>query len=529
MSTLLGSSDSDILYAGTQGDVVVGGGGADALVGGVGSDTLVGEDGFDYFIFQKEYVTVGKNGATIVKGGYGGNDFIADFLAEAGIGDVLKLRNLDNGVGINVRDDGQGGTLITLFDRNAIDPNGGASGTGNFTARLLQTITVQNVSARQLMTQGALEINGVPFNETTEGLVKAFGTYDLTIGAQSATFPTRPGGSAGNTVVGDPAFGQPGIAPENNLMVGDFVSSEKVASVLQAIVDAVTDLTIPGTEAAIPADLREVLEAKKVIGKIPDSLLPRHAFAFALDASGQVDLSRFTRTFDATTVNDDVLVGGPGNDVLIGGPGNDILVGNQGVDILWAGTGQDIIVGREGVDYIIFDSILEIRDRDNIPEDPLSNAIPDARTGYIRYEEPYGVDLTDPFTTRTGPDIILVNAKAFNRGIDPDTNPELAAQIGYLKPGTFISGDGSGTAATKNGQLNVGVGTVPVTDGPAADDVQPTFYYSPIAGRLFFDRDGSGTGFFDFWMTDMGTAGLAEVELPAGTPSAAPAISIYIY
>jgi hypothetical protein len=170
----------------------------------------------------------------------------------------------------------------------------------------------------------------------------------------------------------------------------------------------------------------------------------------------------------------------------------------------------------------------------------ISNARADARIGYIRYEEPYGVPLEDPFTTRTGPDIILVNSAAFNRGIDPTTNPELAAQIGYLTPGTIISADGTGTASTKNGQLVVGEGTVPVVNGAAADDMQPTFYFSTGAARLFFDRDGTGTQFFDFWMSDLGTSGdpangfppLTEVGgLPEnfGDIVNPPDILIYIY
>lgn len=523
-SSLVGRNGDDILYAGTAGDRLSGGSGVDALVGGGGRDTLTGGTGYDYFIFQQGFpVTVEET--ELIRGGYGGNDVITDYQGEAGIGDIIKLRNLDNGTGINIRDDGNGNTVITIENRYNIDPTGGSGGTGNYEPILIQTITVEGVTANELMTQGQIEVNDLPLNETTQGMINSFGTFDYVIGGLSATFPQRPGGVAGNSIFGDPFFGQPGVAPENNLVAGDFVAPEKLAQLLGQVAASVTSITIPGTDADLPAELRSQFEAQKVIGTIPDQLLPRNAFSFAFNEAGEVDLSRFSPTFDAATVNDDLIVGGPGNDFLVSGPGNDIIVGGAGTDIIWAGAGQDIVVGREGVDFIIFDSILDFRDRDIVEQDAISTAIPDARLGYIRLEEPYGVDLTDPFTTKTGPDIILINSQAFNRGIDPLTNPELAAQIGYLQPGTIISGDGTGAAATKNGQLNVGQSTVPNSDGPAADDLQPLFYYSPSAGRLFFDRDGTGTMFGDFWMADMGVG----VGLPGGAPPAAPDVLLYVY
>jgi hypothetical protein len=297
------------------------------------------------------------------------------------------------------------------------------------------------------------------------------------------------------------------------------------------LADAIQGLKIPGTDTVLDPALRTQLEAEKVIGVIPKSLLPSSAFNFALDPlTGAVDLSKFTRTFDQSTINDDLIVGGPGNDFIVGGPGNDIIVGGFGNDIIWAGAGQDIIVGREGTDYIIFDSILDFRDRDIVAEDAISNAYADARLGYIRVEEAYGTDLVDPFTTKTGPDVILINSKAFNRGIEPGADgkaidPFTGKDIGYLKPGTFITGDGTGAAFTKNGQLHAATATVPNSDGPATDDLQPLFYYSPTAGRLFFDRDGIGTSFSDFWMADMGVG----VGIPNTAPSAAPSLLIYIY
>ena len=539
-NTLFGLEGDDILFAGGGGSTLNGGKGLDVLVAGVGSDILGGGEGFDQFIFQKANATKAEN-TNVTQGGYGGNDTIVDFQAIAGTGDKILLRNLDNGVGINIADDGQGNSIITLQNRANIDPLGGSSGTGGYVPLAIQTIKVQGISAATLMTQGRIELNGITLNEGTETLTKAFGTYDYVIGAKAATFPLRTGGVPGNSVFGDPGFGFPGVPAENNLVKGDYATDAQIADLLQRITasvvnntdasDPIQGLKLPGTDdTTIDAILRAQLEAEKVIGIIPEALLPKNAFNFALNPDGTVDLSKFTRTFDSSTINDDLIVGGPGNDFLIGGPGNDIIVGGYGNDIIWAAAGQDIIVGREGTDYIIFDSILDFRDRDIVAEDAISNAYADARLGYIRLEEDYGIDLTNDFTTKTGPDIILINSKAFNRGIEPGADgkaidPLTGQDIGYLKPGTFITGDGTGPASTKNGQLHVGAATVPNSDGPSNDDLQPLFYYSPSAGSLFFDRDGAGTHFGDFWMSDMGVG----VGIPDNSPSAAPSILIYIY
>ncbi|MEB3338588.1 MAG: DUF4114 domain-containing protein, partial [Leptolyngbyaceae bacterium] len=271
-NALYGQDGDDVLYASATGSTLNGENGVDILVAGAGNDVLAGGSGFDSFIFQKPFITT-VNGTNVTQGGYGGNDIIVDFQTVAGVGDLIKLRNLDNGTGINVRDDGFGNTLITLQNRSNIDPTAGSSGTGGYVPITLQTIKVQGVSAIQLMTQGRIEVNGLLFNETTEGLVKAFGGYDYLIGGQAATFPTRPGGVAGNSIFGDPAFGAPGVLPENNLVTGSFVADTQVADLLQRIgdivlkntglADAIQGLKIPGTDAVLDPIIKAQLEAEK--------------------------------------------------------------------------------------------------------------------------------------------------------------------------------------------------------------------------------------------------------------------------
>jgi RTX calcium-binding nonapeptide repeat (4 copies) len=217
---------------------------------------------------------------------------------------------------------------------------------------------VLGISAVALLTQGQIEFNKTPLTETKNGVVKAFGTCDYVIGAQAATFPLRSGGVPGNSVFGNPGFGFLGVPPENNLITGGFVADAQNADLLKRISKSVVSNTaasdpiqgrkIPGTDAALNPILRNQLEAEKVIGIFPDALLPMSAFNFAFNpVIGAVDLSKFTRTFDLSSINDDLIVGGSVNDFIIGGPGNDIIVGGFGNHIIWAGAGKILLWGEK--------------------------------------------------------------------------------------------------------------------------------------------------------------------------------------
>ncbi|NJL42560.1 MAG: hypothetical protein HC935_02540 [Pseudanabaena sp. SU_2_4] len=145
-------------------------------------------------------------------GGYGGNDYITDFEAFGGSGDTLKLRNLSNGIRIEVSDF-RNGSLISIFARNS-------------TAAPIQTITLPNVTAFQLLTQGQLEINGQLVNETSQGIVQSDRT----------NFSYTIAGAAGNTVTGDNA---------NNLVTGDTISPVEVNTLTDRLAEIGT-IIVPG-------------------------------------------------------------------------------------------------------------------------------------------------------------------------------------------------------------------------------------------------------------------------------------------
>jgi Ca2+-binding RTX toxin-like protein len=445
---------STVLFATPQGGPLFGvldPGADEILIAGIGSDRISGDKGDDSFVFQT------PNGGY---GGYGGNDYITDFEAFGGSGDTLKLRNLSNGIRIEISDF-RNGSIITILPRNS-------------PALPIQTITLPNVTAFQLLTQGQLEINGQLVNETSQGIVQS----DRTNFSYTIT------GAAGNTVVGN---------SNNNLVTGDTISPLEVNTLTNSLA-AIGAIVVPGAGRSDASSVN--LDAT---GSIPESLLPRAV------------LNKLEPANAPATANDDLIMGEAGNDLLIGGPGSDTVLGGFGTDVIVVGPG-DTVDGGAGVDYYAFDSF---------PDTSGSTA----SINYVRLEPPYGAPLTDPLTARTGPDVILINSQAFNLGIDPLTFPDVASRIGALKSGTILAGDAITPNDPKNGQLKIGESSVIDYDGPQPDDIQPLFYYSTTSGILTYDRDGAATEFAGVAIANLGTG----IGLPALTPSEVPNILIYVY
>jgi Ca2+-binding RTX toxin-like protein len=445
---------STVLFATPQGGSLFGeiAGDIDEIfIAGVGSDRISGDRGDDSFVFQT------PNGPN---GGYGGNDYITDFEAFGGSGDTLKLRNLSNGIRIEVSDL-RNGSIVTIWPRNS-------------TAAPIQTITLPNVTAFQLLTQGQLEINGQLVNETSQGLVQS----DRTV------FSYTIAGAAGNTVVGGNG---------NNLVTGDTISPLEINTLTDSLA-AIGAIVVPGAGRSDASSVN--LDAT---GSIPEPLLPRAVLNLLQPAEAPA------------TANDDLIMGEAGNDLLIGGPGSDTVLGGAGTDVIVVGSG-DTVDGGAGIDYYAFDSF---------PDASGSTA----SINYIRLEPPYGAPLTDPLTARTGPDVILINSQAFNLGIDPLTFPDVASRIGALKSGTILAGDAIAPNDPKNGQLKIGESSVIDYDGPQPDDIQPLFYYSTTSGILTYDRDGAATEFAGVEIANLGPG----LGLPAGTSSIVPNILIYVY
>jgi Ca2+-binding RTX toxin-like protein len=422
------------------------------FIAGVGNDSLSGDRGDDSFVFQA------PNGPN---GGYGGNDLITDFEAFGGSGDTLKLRNLSNGNRVEIRDLNNG-SIVEIFASNS-------------STVPIQTITLPNATAYQLLTQGQVEVNGQLINETTKGIGQS-GLSDFSYTVEQI---------AGNTVVGGNG---------NNLVAGGFISPAQVNALTDKLA-AIGSIVVPGAGLSDASSVN-----LNATGSIPETLLPRAV------------LDRLQPANAPATVNDDLVMGGAGNDLLFSGPGNDTIMGGAGTDAIVVGDGEDVVDGGASVDYYVFNSLPD-------------GSTPPPHINYVRLEPPYGAPLTDPLTARTGPDVILINSQAFNLGIDPLTFPDVASRIGFLQAGTIIAGDAIAPNDPKNGQLKVGASATIDYDGPQADDIQPLFYYSSTSGQLIYDRDGAATEFAGVAIANLGSG----IGLPEGTSSVVPNILIYVY
>ena len=65
---------------------------------------------------------------------------------------------------------------------------------------------------------------------------------------------------------------------------------------------------------------------------------------------------------------DNLLAGGRGDDDLSGGGGNDRLQGGAGADMLVAGAGRDVMTGGAGADSFVFDTAMSAANRDTITD-----------------------------------------------------------------------------------------------------------------------------------------------------------------
>jgi serralysin len=127
----------------------------------------------------------------------------------------------------------------------------------------------------------------------------------------------------------------------------------------------------------------------------------------------------------------DVLAGGAGNDTLSGGAGNDTLSGGSGNDVLRCGAGSDRLTGGSGSDVFVFDAALG----------------------------------------RTNVDTV----RDFN----------VAADTIRLENSFFIGLARGGLAESRFASNNAG----------RATDTADRIIYEKDTGKLFYDRDGSGSKF----------------------------------
>jgi Subtilase family/SdrD B-like domain/CARDB/RTX calcium-binding nonapeptide repeat (4 copies) len=176
----------------------------------------------------------------------------------------------------------------------------------------------------------------------------------------------------------------------------------------------------------------------------------------------------------------DSLIGGLGNDYIDGEDGNDIVEGGYGNDYLYGGNGNDRLLGGSDDDYI---------------DGGLGNDYVDGENGNDNVSGGYGVDTVygglgnDTIDGGIGTD---VDALFGGAGVDTFVLGKTAAdRIGDFAPGELLqisarsfSGGLVANNALQSSQLLVGAGS---------STAVTRFIYNN--GDLFFDADGSATGF----------------------------------
>ncbi|WP_293157581.1 calcium-binding protein [Okeania sp. SIO2C9] len=143
------------------------------------------------------------------------------------------------------------------------------------------------------------------------------------------------------------------------------------------------------------------------------------------------------------TSGNDSLIGRSGNDILLGGSGNDTLEGGIGRDRLNGGSGNDTLTGGGSIDRFIFNT-----------NEPFQL-------------EDLGVDAITDFSQAQG-DIIILDRKTF----------------------TAINSE-SGVGFSIASELAT------VTDDELAETADGVIVYNSENGNLFYNPNGSETGFGD--------------------------------
>jgi Ca2+-binding RTX toxin-like protein len=147
--------------------------------------------------------------------------------------------------------------------------------------------------------------------------------------------------------------------------------------------------------------------------------------------------------------DNDTFIGSNQSDVLFSYDGNDDVFGNKGHDLLWGGRGNDEIVGGKGDDDI------------------------------------FGSLGNDTLTGNAGADWFYFDTKISGTNVDTVTDFSHSADQ-FILENTFFVNVGPNNSILDADAFNIGA---------KAADAQDRIIYNLGTGRLYFDRDGSGSNF----------------------------------
>jgi Ca2+-binding RTX toxin-like protein len=402
-----GDLGNDIIYGGTT---LIGGNGNDTLVASAASQTLTGnentEDEFtaDQFVFAPA-TPLTISGQSIVQGGYGGTDTISDFQSGPGLGDVIKLLNLDSGATVTVS---QTGANVTITVAGTTSPDQGspvpASTNGSTTTAAnqsaAQTIVVNNVNLQQFLAVGSedlivndnfvvntgnaisVSVNGVTSFVFTVGdrvgrNIDAISVNGLRLSATESNFQINgvPQFASVNndTVFGSDVTDRIEGLPGNDLIAGRsgndtilggagndtiFGNNASFAGQEETFATSEGNVTLSGsTDILLGDEGNDIIAGDNVAGAIASPV------GNSGDSSDFVDGGAGNDTLYGNDLNDTVY-GGAGADLIFGEGGSDLLVGGTDNDTIsgdvggqnFNGRAADVILGLDGNDSIVGDS-----------------------------------------------------------------------------------------------------------------------------------------------------------------------------
>ncbi|HAN45011.1 MAG TPA: hypothetical protein DCQ32_00445 [Cyanobacteria bacterium UBA8156] len=389
-----GELGNDIIYGGVS---LFGGNGNDTLVASSSTTSMTGNEGpedefnNDQFIFAPA-TTLTIASQTIVQGGFNNTaaTVIQDFQSGPGLGDVVKLVNLDSGARVVVS---QNGADVRIVVTGTASPDTGApepqspTSPASRTQTVNQTITVRNTNIQQFLAVGSedLLLEGVSVggqvvlntaNMTTDSIntntVFSYVIGDrngrridasnrnigITLTRDFSNLQDPNGVFVFSSVNNDTIIGTGGDDSIDGLEGSDIIEGRSGNDTLRG--GAGND-TLVGGAAEFDGSSRDFLFGDAgndlVYGdSLPGGVAPSpdKSLRDSIDG-GEGNDTIFAQGGDDTVAGSagfDVIEGGDGNDSINGGADNDTIDGQAGRDTILGDLGNDLLDGGTDADSI---------------------------------------------------------------------------------------------------------------------------------------------------------------------------------
>jgi Ca2+-binding RTX toxin-like protein len=439
-----------------------GGGGNDTLDGGAGADRLIGGTGDDTYIAGA--------GDVIVETADEGTDTVRSSFSFT-LSANLENLTLTGSAAINGRGNSAANTITGNTGANTLDGGGGtdrlAGGKGNDTYVTDGKDTIIEKSGEgtdTVRSSVSFTLSAKLENLTLTGSASINGTgHD---GANSLT-----GNGGANTLSGkggnDTLIGDDGNDRLNGGDGNDTLDGGKGADSL---------IGGSGSDPLFGGDGNDRLDGGNgsdfvVGGGGNDSLIGGSGGDLVIGGEGsdRLDGGSGNDTLDGST-GADRLIGGSGRDLLVGDDGNDRLDGGSGNDRLYGGKGADSLIGGRGNDGLVGDAGNDRLD---------GGAGDDILIGWTGQ---------DVMTGGGGRDGFVFDTQLGSGNVDTITDFRVSDDGVLIEGGIF-----SGIMSRSPGFTQISASAFVKNSSGRAVDSNDRIIYETDTGRLYFDRDGTGS------------------------------------